>query len=91
MKFCVPVAEEITQFSDQVKMRLLSQLIKGISRVLQKLLKYFNGTAILTSSVLPSAGGFPVIIILNLNDLDFVILSFGSSLCYCYKLPDVFE
>ena len=36
-------------------MRLISQLIKGISRVLQKLLKYFNGTAILTSFVFPAA------------------------------------
>ena len=47
--------EGITQFSDQVRMRLISQLIKGISRVLQKLLKYFNDTAILTISVFPSA------------------------------------
>ena len=29
-------------------MRLISQLIKGISRVLQKLLKYFSSTVILT-------------------------------------------
>ena len=36
------------QFSDQVKMRLISQLINGISRVLQKLLKYFNSTIIPT-------------------------------------------
>ena len=52
-------------------MRLISQLIKGISRVLQKLLKYFNGTTILTSFVLPVAGVFPVILILNLNDSDY--------------------
>ena len=31
----------ITQFSDQVKIRIISQLINGISSVLQKLLKYF--------------------------------------------------
>ena len=61
-------------------MRLISQLINDISRVLQKLLKYFNGTAISTSFVLPAAGVFPVILILNLNDSDCVILSFGSSL-----------
>ena len=35
-------------------MRLISQLIKGISRVLQNLVKYFNGTIISTSFV-PSA------------------------------------
>ena len=58
-------------------MRLISQLIKGISRVLQKLLKYFNGTIISTSFVLPSAGVFPIIFILDLNDLEAVKLSFG--------------
>ena len=61
-------------------MRLTSQLVKGISRVLQKLLKYFNGTGILTSFVLPAAGVFPVILILNLNDLDSIMLSLGLSL-----------
>ena len=38
----------MTQFAGQVKIRLTSQLIKGISRVLQKILKYFNGTIIST-------------------------------------------
>ena len=52
----IPTAEEITHFLDQVKSRLISQLINGISRVVQMLLKYFNGTAILTSFVLPPAG-----------------------------------
>ena len=52
----IPTAEKITHFLDQVKSRLISQLINGISRVVQKLLKYFNGTAILTSFVLPPAG-----------------------------------
>ena len=37
-------------------MRLISHLIKVISRVLEKLLKYFSGTAILTSFVLPRPG-----------------------------------
>ena len=36
------------QFSDQVKTEDTSRLINGISRVLQKLLKYFHGTAIVT-------------------------------------------
>ena len=40
------VLSVITQFSDQVKIRFISQLISGISCILQKLLKYFNGTAI---------------------------------------------
>ena len=61
-------------------MRLISQLIKGISRVLQKLLKYFNDTAILTFFVFPSAVVFPVILILELNDLELTIAAVGSSL-----------
>ena len=60
-------------------MRLISQLINGISRVLQNLLKYFNDTVILTYLVLPSVGVFPVISILYLNNSDSVILSFRSS------------
>ena len=109
--FVIPVAEEIIQFSDQIKNKLISQLIKGISKVLQKLLRYFSGTiissffvplfsvrpviysfilnelpkylhwaTILTSFVLPAACIFPVTLIVNLNDLEFTILSFGSSL-----------
>ena len=60
-------------------MRSISQLINNISRVLQKLLKYFNGACFLTSFVLPVAGVFPVILILYLNDSDCVVLSIGSS------------
>ena len=66
----------MTQFSDQVKSRLISQLINGISRVLQKLLNSFNGTTFSTFFVLPSAGVFPVILILDLNDSDCVQLSY---------------
>ena len=68
------------QVANQVNMRFTSQLISCISRVLQKLLKYFNGTAIPTSLVLQAAGVFPLILALNLNDSDSVMLSFGSSL-----------
>ena len=68
VNFVSPVAEEITQFLDHVKIRLTSQLINGISSVLPKLLRYFNGTIISTSFVLSAAGAFPVISILDLND-----------------------
>ena len=34
------------QADDQVRIRLVSQIIKVISGILQNLLKYFNGTAI---------------------------------------------
>ena len=61
-------------------MRLISQLINNISRVLQKLLKYLNGTNILTSFIFPAVGAFPVILTLYLNNSNSVILSFRSSL-----------
>ena len=70
----------ITQVDYHVKMRLTSQLISGISRVLQKLIKYFNGTIISTFFVFLSAGVFPVTFFLDLNDSESVKLSFGSSL-----------
>ena len=52
-------------------MRLISQLFYGVSKVHQKLLKYFDGTALSTSSVLAPAGVFRVILILNTDDLGF--------------------
>ena len=55
-----PVAEEITLSSDQI-------------RVLQQLLTFFNGTAILTFFVLPSAGVFSVILILDLIIQNFLL------------------
>ena len=61
-------------------MRLTLQLINSISRAFQKLLKYFNGTIISTSFVLPIAGVFPVIFTLDLNDSESAKLSFDSSL-----------
>ena len=63
-----PVAEETTQFSDQIRIRLISQLIKDNSRVLQTLLKYFNGTAIST---------------VDLNDSEFVIAVLSASVADC--------
>ena len=60
-----------------LKERLTSHFINGISRVLQKLLKCFDGIIILTSFVLPAAGVFPVIFALDLNDSEFAKLSFG--------------
>ena len=75
-----PVELVITQFLDHVKIRLTSQLINGISSVLQKLLKYFSGTVISTSFVLPSSGVSPVIYTLDLNYSESVKLSLGLSL-----------
>ena len=68
------------QVDDHVKIRSTSQLINGISRVLSKLFKYFNGIIILTSFVLSSAGVFHVIFILDLSNSESVKLLFGSAL-----------
>ena len=70
---------EITQFFDQVKIKLISQLIKVISRVLQKLLKYFNGTAIF-AFIIPALLVLSKNFDLNVIDSDFVITLFGSFL-----------
>ena len=71
------MAEEVARFFlDQVKIRLSSQLINDILRVLQKLVKYLNGTDSSTFFVLRTSGSFPVISILDLNGSDSVILSF---------------
>ena len=62
------------QFLDQVKVKNTSQLINGISNVLQKLLQYFNSTTILTSSFstsLPS--NFPVIQVLSRKGFESLI------------------
>ena len=69
----------ITQVDDHVNIRLTSQLINGISRVFQKLLKYFDGTIVSTSFVLSSSGVFPLIFFLDLNDSESSKFSFASS------------
>ena len=56
----------IKHLAGQVRIRLILQLIKSISKVLQKLLKYFNGTIILTF-FLPAFPVQPSVFVLNLN------------------------
>ena len=48
-------------------MRLISQLIKGISRVFQKMFKYFNDS-INSTPFFPLLPVMPVIFCLNLNE-----------------------
>ena len=50
------------------KITLTSQLIKIISRVLQKLIKYFNGTIISTLFISPSSSVWAFIFVLKLNE-----------------------
>ena len=66
-----------TQFSDQVKVTDTSQLINGMSSVLQNFLKYFSGTAISTSFVLLLSPNFHVILVVCSKDSAPL---FGSSL-----------
>ena len=52
--------------------------------------KYFNDTIIFTFGI-PASLLLPVVLYLNLNDLEFVVLSLsGSSLKYCHKLAEDF-
>ena len=58
----------ITQSADQSRISSILQLIKGISRVFQKLLKYFSGTNISTPFISQSSFVWPVIFALKLNE-----------------------
>ena len=73
---------EVTQFTDQGRIRLPLQLINSISKCLQKLLKYFDDTAI-------SALKIPALLVLSknlhLNSND------SESLQNWYQLIDVSE
>ena len=63
------------QFADQFKISSTSHLIKGISRVLQKLLRYFISGTIISTSTLPAilpllllAAVWPIIFVLKSNE-----------------------
>ena len=60
MIFCA-VYFIMTQVDDNVKIKLILQLIKGISRVLQGLHASSNGAAISTPFILPSSKCLPYI------------------------------
>ena len=85
-----PIKLVIAQLPNHVNIRLISRLMKGISKVLQKLLSYFSGTAISTFFVLPATEMLAVIIALNVNDSESAIGSLATSLWYCHKYLDVF-
>lgn len=75
----------MTQFSDQVRTRLILRLIENILSVLEKLLRYFHGTTIFRFTV-PLLSVLFKNLNLNLKDLESVMLSTGISLQYCHKL-----
>ena len=80
----------MTQFDEQVRIRLISQLIKGISIVLKNCFKYFNGIAT-SAFIIPRSLVLSENLDLNLNELESVTRSFGSSLQYFHKFPVVPE
>ena len=57
-------------------MRFISQLINGISSVLQKLYKCFNDATISTLFSVSLASNLPVILVLWLKDFESLIESF---------------
>ena len=69
----------MTQFAYQVRITLISQLIKGILIVLQKLLKYFNSTATSAFTIL-SLLVLSNNLDLNLNAAELVMEFTGLSL-----------
>ena len=71
-----------TQFFEHVKINSISQLINDISKLLQKLLKYFKGITTSASVNESLFGGvFAIILVFYLKDSELVQSgSFGSSL-----------
>lgn len=74
VKFPALLGLVITEVAKYVRIRLVSQLFKDLSRILQNLLKYINGTD------MEPEGVFPVTFTLNLNDSKSVKKGF-SHLC----------
>ena len=92
----------IKHFWDQFKSRAISQSIKDISKVLRKLLSYFNGTIIFPFFV-PLSPVLPDNFNLRLNEsvrlasvksanlmIFLLIFAAGSSLQYYHKIPNAF-
>ena len=93
---------DITQSLLQFNSRWILQLINGISNDLQKLLKYFCGTAIFTflNTHLSAAISGLKKLDLYLKDVELsaetlsgvpALVSGDSLLLNCHKLPDVYE
>ena len=61
-----------TQFLDQVRAISTSQFINGVSKLLQKLLKCFNGTTTSASVNESLFSVFPTILVLYLKDSELI-------------------
>ena len=91
----------VTHFSDQFRSRVLSHLIKSISRVFQKFLRWFNGTIIWAFFVLLSPV-WPINFSFVLNEsvspfsslkslISPLLAKVSTSLQCCHQISDVFE
>ena len=69
----------MTQVDAQMRIRFISQLIKYILRVLQKIFKYFIGTAV-SAFIIPHLLALVKNLALNLDELELVMGFFGSYL-----------
>ena len=68
---CAAIEASIIKYlADQMRIRLISQLINGISRVLQKFHKYFKGIEILTCFV----SSFPILLAVFVSYLNEALL-----------------
>ena len=86
----MPVELVMIEFTDQVNIKVISQLISNISIVLQNylsilILHLFQQELFHSTTLLVSFANLD----LNLNDLGSVMLSQGSCLRYCHKFHDV--
>ena len=97
----VSTIADITQSLGQSSSGLISQLINGISNDLQKLLKYFGGTAIfifLNTLLILTAFSSPMKLDLYLKDVELFVETWSrfaeavkgdSSLLNCHKILDL--
>ena len=89
----------ITQFADQVKIKLISQLIKGISRVQQNyldilivpLFQHFLYHYYLLSCFFSLSLNKSVVELLVSNLVVPHLFAADSSIKYCHNFPDVFQ
>ena len=93
----VPIAAVVnTQFSIHINESSILQLINGISNDLQKLLKYFSGTAIFIPFFVPFASVLVIRLALYLNEGALSSLVTSAllnilSLSKPHKLPELSE
>ena len=67
---------DIIRYLEHDKLSSISQLIKGKSKDIQKLLKFFNGTTTSASNILLSFSVPSIIFILYSKDLLFIVVFF---------------